>query len=465
MDILSTFAELEFRVESSSLTLKNSASGSSFSGPGEIWQDLKGRIFFKAYLNDKAGELSEYCSKTFKVGHIRKKAEYFDLTAQGADGRIWSASQVWPSSRKGLGDDKGLVSGQLREIKCIESYPQTDANWVEMRFRGLLNYPSNITHETTESLDGRLVRRRFEDGAAIVKAKEYEIRFFHHKSHTVVQVKSKSEIPVSMARNITNSLRFCLMSLVECIALKSVAAGQSEATIMLRESAGEKGFLAGSFLPIDLDPSPPADYVSDFWRLFSNYLMHSFNESEKGVATLSELVYAVISSRRVSLFSEALALGTGVEGVGKLSMSKLKTVIKRDEITRPNAIKEYSQFEHAISLINSDLSLDSAMKQRITGGIKGWMSETPIQVVDAFLKSLNLPARLLMSWKKVRHPSAHGSVSNTDSIDTRIQYVNDVRFLFYLIIMAMIEYNGPCVNYSIEGWPVYMLEVWPNLDG
>jgi hypothetical protein len=326
------------------------------------------------------------------------KAEYFDLTAQGADGRIWTASQVWPSSRKGLGGDKSLISGQLREVICIESYPQTDVNWVEMRFRGLLDYPSNITHETTESLGGQLIRKQFDDGAAIVKTKEYEIRFFHQKRHTVAQIKSKSEIPVSIARNITNSLQFCLMSLVDCIALQSVVAGQCKTAITLSESDNEKGFMAGSFLPIDLDPSPPMDYVSDFWRLFSNYLTYSSKGSAKDVAMLSELVYAVISSRRVSLFSEALALGTGVEGVGRLSTNKLKTIIKKDKLMQPNASRDYSQFEHIIGLINSDLSLDGAMKKRIVGAIKGWMNETPMQVVDAFLRSQNLPARLFESW-------------------------------------------------------------------
>lgn len=464
MDILSTFAELEFRVESASLTLNNSASGSVFSGPGEIWQDLRGKIFFKVYLNDKARELSEYCRKTFKVGHIRKKAEYFDLIAQAADGRIWTASQVWPSSRKELGVNKGLISGQLREVKCIESYPEVDVNWVEMRFRGLLDYPSNITHETTESLDGRLLRRQFDDGAAIVKTKEYEIRFFHHKSHTVAQVKSKSEIPASIARNIMRTLQFCLMSLVECIALQSVIAGQCKAEITLTESDNEKAFVAGSFLPIDLDPPPPVDYVSDFWRLFSNYFTYSSNGSAKDVATLSELVYSVISSRRVSLFSEALALGTGVEGVGKLAMNKLKTFIKRDNLMHEKASREHAQFEYIIGMINSDLVLECAMKKRITSGINGWMSENPMQVVDAFLKSQKLPERLLVSWKKIRHPGAHGSVSSTESIDTRIQRVNDVRFLFYLIIMVMIGYDGACVNYSVEGWPPYVLEMWPNMD-
>ena len=117
MNILNDFAELQFRLESPSLTLIHSASGSAFSGPGEVWQDLKGKILFKIYLNDKAKDLLEYCRTAFRVGHIRKPDEYFDLNVQGTDRRTWIASQVWPSRRQDLGFDKAIISGQLRELK------------------------------------------------------------------------------------------------------------------------------------------------------------------------------------------------------------------------------------------------------------------------------------------------------------------------------------------------------------
>lgn len=461
MNILNNFAELQFRLESPSLTLIHSASGSAFSGPGEVWQDLKGKILFKIYLNDKAKDLLEYCRTAFRVGHIRKPDEYFDLNVQGTDRRTWIASQVWPSRRQDLGFDKAIISGQLRELKCTEQYPKTNMNWVEMHFRGLLDYPTNITHEFTESLDGRLVRREFKDGAALVTVKEYEIQFFHSKSHTVARIKSTSEIPSGVSTKIKDAMQFCLASLVDCIALQSVSANECSTDITLRASFNENSFLPGSYLPIDPDPSPPMDHVADFWRLFSNYLAYSFKASPKDVATLSELVYATISARRVSYYSETLALCTAVEGAGKLSVDTLKSNSKEYKDKRnDDASKSNSQIEYAISLINNDASLEKKMKERIVGVLKGWTKENSMHVVDAFLRSLNQPTRLLMSWKTLRHPGAHGSISNSIPIDQQIQQLNDVRFIFYLIIMTLVGYNGPCVNYSIEGWPTYSLETW-----
>ena len=183
--------------------------------------------------------------------------------------------------------------------------------------------------------------------------------------------------------------------------------------------------------------------------------------SPKDVATLSELVYATISARRVSYYSETLALCTAVEGAGKLSVDTLKSNSKEYKDKRnDDASKSNSQIEYAISLINNDASLEKKMKERIVGALKGWTKENSMHVVDAFLRSLNQPTRLLMSWKTLRHPGAHGSISNSIPIDQQIQQLNDVRFIFYLIIMTLVGYNGPCVNYSIEGWPTYSLETW-----
>lgn len=463
MDILNTFAELKFRLDSSSLTLSNTACTHAFSGPGEVWQDPKGKIFFKLYLNDNARALSEYCRKTIRIGYIRKQSDYFDLSVHGEDGRTWSATQVWPTSRKELGGDKALISGQLRELKCIHSSPNAAINLVEMHFRGLLNYPSNITHETSVSLDGRLIRRQFDDGAALVKVKDCEIRFFQNKSHTVAQIKSTSELPSNVSSQIKNALQYCLASPIDCIVIKSFLAKNLSIEISLRESLNETSFIAGSYLPIDLEPDPPMDYGSDFWRLFSNYLSNSFTSSAKDDAALSELVYAIISSRRVSLRSETLSLCIGVEGIGRLSMNTLKSFISGYKDVQQHASATNSQIELAMNIIDNDANLDRKIKDRIISALKGWTNESPMEVVDAFIRSQNLPARLMKSWKSLRHPGAHGSTSNSEPIDLRIQRLNDVRFLFHLLVMAMIGYNGPCIDYSNEGWPAYSLETWPAM--
>jgi hypothetical protein len=330
-----------------------------------------------------------------------------------------------------------------------------------MHFRGLLDYPPNITHESTEALNGRLIRREFKGGAALVKVMEYEILFFHSRTHTVAQIKSTSGVPDGISSKVRDALQFCLASLVDCIALQSVVAGECSTIVSLRESFNDKGFLPGSYLPIDPDPSPPLDHVKDFWRLFSNYLIYSFKASPVDVATLSELVYAIISARRVSHYAETLALCTGVEGVARLSMDTLKTFIPGYAAMKQKSMNDNLQFDNAISLISDDPILDIKIKGRIVGALKGWKRENAMNVLDAFIRSQGLPARLLKSWKTLRHPGAHGSTSNSEPIELQIQRLHEVRFLFHLVILAMVGYNGPCVDYSNEGWPTYSLETWP----
>jgi hypothetical protein len=446
------FANLKFHLECAQVSLQRlQGSRLSVCGPGEIWQDEQGVLNFKLFISEGFSRFQHTCYQETKIGTLRKREDYFVLSASDCGGQGWYSPQVWPSSWQELGRDAGLVKGSFGQLLRTTSYPRISSYWVEMRFRGNLNYPPTVNHVRTETLGDKQISLHSLDGAARVVGEGYVMTFFHQESHTVVQYEGSMTPPQALALRIQEALQFCLASLVECVAESTVSAGIESEDIKLTSSRLPGGFVKGQHPPLRFHGHGNS---KDFWSMFSRYFEYVSTNGCEGWHPISVRTREIIASRGVSLPSETLALAIGVEGVAKESEERLKALLANGDCSVQNQDDENNaNLEEAIQIIQDELRMDSHAKNRILNQARSWLRQAPMKMVDRFLAAQQLPVELLKSWKTLRHRGAHGSGTGNLSAEDSIQLRNEVLYLFYSLVLAIIGYEGAFTDYSQPGWP------------
>jgi hypothetical protein len=446
------FANLKFHLECAQVSLQRlQGYRLSVCGPGEIWQDEQGVLSFKLFISESFSRFQHTCYQEAKIGTLRKREDYFVLSASDCGGEGWYSPQVWPSLWQELGRDAGLVKGSFGQLLRTTSYPRISTYWVEMRFRGNLNYPPTVNHVRTETLGDKQISLHSLDSAARVVGEGYVMTFFHQESHTVVQYEGTKTPPQALALRIQEALQFCLASLVECVAESTVSAGIESEEIKLTSSRLPGGFVNGQHPPLRFQGHGDS---KDFWSMFSRYFDYVSTSGCEGWHPISIRTREIIASRGVSLPSETLALAVGVEGVAKESKERLNTLLANGHCFVQNQDDEkHAKLEEAIQIIQAESRIDSHTKDRILKAARSWLGQAPMDLVVLFIDAQRLPSDLFKSWKTLRHRGAHGSGTSNLSTEDSIKLRYEVLCLFNCLVLAIIGYEGVFTDYSQPGWP------------
>ena len=453
MNSARNFANKQFFLECVNISLERSGETAlTAHGPGELWQDDQGILNYKLFLLEGFSSFMHNCSQPTKIGRTRSVEQYFTLRASDSVYSIWESDHVFPAAMKEIGRDAGLVSGRIARLSRSSPYPVTTWHRVEMRFHGNLNYPPTINHERIDFFDGKKIGLQSLDGAAQVNGHGYVLTFFHQGSHTVVSYEGTQAPPDLLPVRIKESLQFCLASLVDCLTESRVSPGAESETVTLLSPMLPASFIPGGYPPLRFQDHCRS---RDFWKMFKCYFDYVCNPEGQTWYPISIRVGEIIASRGVSLPSETLALCVGVEGVANTSKSRLKQLLAQSAVERISDSGNRDNALHdAIKIIQNESSIEQQVKERILKAMNLWLGEQPMDLVVRFLEASGMPSTFFDSWKQLRHRGAHGGGLGTLAVEDTIKLRNEVLYLFYSLILAVISYEGDCTDYSQPDWPI-----------
>ncbi len=443
MDAKKEFADGKFKTECCRMVLTNVGNPQFIiAGPGEIWQDEEGVLQYKIFVNrDAYRALHDYMGRPSVIGQVIPDGDFFNLHSEGHDSNIWNAVRILPSQRGGLFE--GLAYGYINELTQTRDSPaNAQIAYVEVRFRGKLDFPCNHGTQTILRVGGRDRQSSSSLNVAFAEDGSYRFETRHESNHTVVSLQLPAgEFTAATASRIREALQFILGKQLAVMVIESSSGGQQVTRFTAPSADRGHG-----------DMSPPLQFhVIDegghVWRMFCNYFRRVHSDATPGWHPISCHIGRAIESTAASLDTEILALGVAVEGLVGECFPNLAPV-------SPAFLLELD----AVQAVLHGVALTEQSRGRIAGSINAMRSPRNSDVLRAFLVATRLPNELFESWRRLRNASAHGGGAGGRDIETILRLRSEVLSLLYSISLAAINYTGPRTDYSVHGWPT---RAWP----
>jgi hypothetical protein len=409
------FADIKFRVDCEEILLSRNGGKSEIKGPGQIWQKEDGGIEYK-FFTDQSGRDAYYTFLSEFIPGIARSGQesYFNLDGQVYTGPVWGASHIIPQGISGGEKGGGVVTGKLREIKNLSSYPaDSQRDCVILRFRGLLEFPWNESTVTKTLVGGaeRKVSSFF--NVARFEAAGWTFEVHHSGAHTVLDVRlPKGQLKSSTPSCLHESLQFVLGQQLALLCVQIYSEGQLLTS--LRSPKNGNGKMPPPILFNQIKNK------SEVLNLFVKYFQAIHASHKPGIDLVSCHIGNVIESSAASLETHILALSVAVEGLLKIYH---KSVNGPHE---PKTLRRYLQRK---------------------------------DFLDPFVSRHQLDPSIAAAWIELRDLVAHtGSLREVDVNDVaHKKYV--IIYLLYSVVFELIEYGGLRTDYSKIGrkniiWPI-----------
>ena len=455
MDTKKEFADGKFKTECARMVLTNVGNPEFvIAGPGEIWQDQEGVLQYKIFANhDAYRALLDYMGRPGVIGQIIPDGEFFNLRAEGHDSNLWNAAHILPSPRGGFFE--GLAHGYINELTQTRDFPaDAPAAYVEVRFKGKLDFPCNSGTQTIIRVGGRDRQTSSSLNMAFAEDGNYRFETRHDSNHTVVSLHLPAgELIPATASRVREALQFILGKQLAVMVIETSSDGQ-QVTRFTSPSA-DRGHG---------DMSPPLQFhrfgeEGHIWRMFCNYFRRVHGDASPGWHPISNHIGRVIESTAASLDTEILALGVAVEGlVGEcfpglapvsadflLELDAVQAALSTGQVSLPGPPVE-------------TVALNAKTLGRINGSLAAMRKPRNSDVLRVFIESNRLPRGFYSSWSDLRNASAHGGGAGGRDIEKILRLKSEVLSLLYSIAFAAINYTGPRTDYSLPGWPT---RAWP----
>lgn len=435
------FSDQKFKIECSQMVLTNVGDNRLIVvGPGEIWQDERGVLQFKIFINQDAGQrLQAHLARPGVVGQLIPAEDYFRLEAREFSNPFWTAHNVLPSLRRGPAG--GIAFGYLNELVQTKEYAsKIEFAFVALRFRGKLAFPCNQGTETVIRVGGQNRHTSSALNAAFIDDGEYKFKVLHEREHTVVSLQLPAgQLTAATPFRIHEALQFVLGEQLALMVIETSFGGQ-HVTRLRSPSRGHGNMMP----PLQFQRLEQDGHV---WRMFTNYFRHVHLDADAVWHPISRHVGSAIESTAGSLEVTVLALVVAVEGLAGDCFPGLAPV--RSELM--------GELDSVLAAMEQ-LDLVEQTRNRINGSINAMRAPRSSDVLRAFIANHDLPDGLFNSWKKLRNASAHGEGAGGRDIETILRLKSEVISLLYSLVLAAINYTGPRTDYSQAGWPT---QIWP----
>lgn len=174
----------------------------------------------------------------------------------------------------------------------------------------------------------------------------------------------------------------------------------------------------------------------DFWRLIELVFIHIEKQQIEPAPLLDELE-GIRRGAQGSLQTACLTLAVGIESIAKLLLQDEFSPL----ICRPS-----------IEPLLSHLALwegDGTLKNRARGALSRLGDIGAADLMHAWVKKSGTGKELVDTWKKLRHPRAHGERLAQEA--GWLRYCSAVELLYRMIAYA-VGYDGQILRTSQPGW-------------
>jgi hypothetical protein len=395
-------------------------------GPGTISGTEHGAMTYTLF---DQGAFASQAQAVSAIEEGRTKNEPFRLVAQAHNGIEWVGHWHFPFAERN--SPKGtLVSGEVSQLCALVegplglSYTNQSRLYYSERFR----LPFLSSSETVRSRDGTIQYRQSRLDAATLNLNDAQVAVEddEQQNTTVVSCIHAPSWPQPCCESsLANAINF--MHGVPSRPRIWVRALADRAHVFVRTS--KPGFPTGMLPPIWGTP----ELREAFWGLFGAFLMYSRGHGLE-VSPLERITHEIISASTGTVHAFIVSIALAIEGLAKELVPNAPT-----DSGVPDDLLVYLQ-----NWTGPSDTVASAIRRLKSG---------PRPKTERRLQRLQergiVTAQQVSVWQDVRHPIAHGDLTDYDDKEL-FQKRDTLITMFYRLALAIIGYRGKAMDYSVS---------------
>lgn len=407
-------------------------------GAGVIWQRDDG-IFELSFFPGGPPTQPRPLVDFVRSGDIFPRRCFYRVTGIDASGIKWRARWLLPKME---GGEHPIIRGQLRELECSERSHGFE-HQLEMSLLEKIEIPCTTSTTTnTKSASGHEIRSSILNG---VRIEHSGVRITITTSDTdfTLEAASSGPLPPRFQKRVSEALQFVLgRHLMWSLVVRT----RRSARFVSFRSRVRPDHKPRLHPPI---PLTTHRYVDHVWRLFRCYLAVIGSYTGRGWHPISEQLYHVIEASDGSPDAFGLTLGSAVEGIAQIAfghLAKPPAALRSDVEAVRAHLRRWDGF--AAKTASSE-----TLRKRLDGLLGTILRPNVNEIFSKLLSDDLVDVRQIEAWKELRHPRAHGKLTEPGEIEQQIYRADSVTTLMYRLIFTFVGYSGPFVDFGIRGWP------------
>lgn len=405
---------------------------SALKGAGVIRSDDLGRLYFRmisSFSTCNARHTSLFGSKP--AGELYEPEDYVMLRAVDENGREWRSNHLRIDLSNEIPIPNYHIRSGLFSILHSHERQEIDPSYVRILIPGVPKLPFDIVTENRRSVGEReiefsssLDRHEHTIGSAAVTFRRQDDGFLSVSAH-----QDKAFLP-TWPGLMCHALGFAIAQTMLPVVITREF--KDRADLWLRSGP----FWRYSSLMHSPVPFTDPQGTRDFWRLVELLFVHIEKQQIEPNPLLDELD-GIRSGSQGSFQTACLTLAVGIESIaGLLLQDEFSSVVSRPSIQ--------PLLEHLRSWQG-----DPALMGRARGALSRLADIGAADLLYAWAKKTGTNRELVDSWKKLRHPKAHGKRLAEESGWSL--YCSSVELLHRMIAYA-VGYDGSILKTSQPGW-------------
>ena len=411
------------------MVLERRGGESTYRGAGLIRQDGTGVLEFTLYDPEYKTDADDMFRAFLRPsGGWVPDDDLYDLRATDLQGRIWSAERIYPDENARVGEPGVFVRGRIRSLTARFSEPSRGHSY-SLFIPGDIRIPTNAVTETHTLAAGRTSRQKKRNLWLPVGA-PYDFVFSQTDRGLEIRVYAKTgKFSDGFDTRLEEALWFLTARPVLWLTLREVKKGMGRLCIR----------------PVETDPlrprvGPPLHpshdtSCEDSSGLLMLYLSHVQYFIEEYFHPLSVAIRNVLRASAATIHDEALALSVSVETILRLYFETEGEPDENTKLQVKGALKHMKKWDG-----------EHDVKHRISTAIGQIKGTNPRSALRKLVDNGVVKVEHRDAWERLRHPAAHGWVTDIDIHDLE-PLCDRVFQLMAILIFVIIDYEGEMTDY------------------
>lgn len=446
MDINETidaFRNGKVNIDCQKMVLKQHIEGGEyFEGLGYIKQTDDGTLNFKLYVTKFENVIPLGHLKTrlnAGAGKLYAEHAFYDLTAIGHDGTIWTSSRMLPAIHWDMVDNSVIADGLMQSVLAVLKTPQLN-HYLRLHFFEEYEVPLHKMSKIEEYGRECLILDRAEFEACDSK---FEVWKREGSGDTVIELTRDAIFPAAFHLRVQEALQYIT--------------GKTAIWRARLESGHDSTFLelaSPTRISLRTQFSPPISRASiDFrnhgWDLFARYLAYVTEKTEASHWNpVAYHLYNACESSANSIDAWAIGVSVAVEAIASLIPIQTDT----------QQAQHITLFQQRMRECLNTQSDFGDLIPRMDSLIASMANKRPQDTLHVLAETSRVEKDYIASWAYLRNRHVHPKLKDLKKPDLAdyqklLDSIHRVEVLLHQLTFQLIGYEGPFTDYGVEGFP------------
>ncbi|GEM_PF-2054085 len=404
-----------------------------YTGAGTIFQDDKGLLNLKMVSEvDNIQREVSHSPTQLQLGKIINRDYFFKLEAIGVDGKKWNAENISGSGHLFISTGKKVIKSRIRKIFSEITFDSdaskngSSCSMISTIIIEKLKFPLKAKQE---GVNGRIAFNKTEwklDSTTVkITQKDNYYKLF------IDEIKGDPEVFKIL---FFEALSIVFGKIIEPLSTTILKNGKHRVTIQ----SIDKGVSNEAInTPFGVSEAYGEDSLIEF---LNKYILNIKSES----SVIFGYWHKIHRVWQVGVENSALTISVAIEGVLKEYFSNLG-------LPDTEILEQAELAKQEIKL----LKLPDRIRQRLLSNLGNLKSTNPKNILHQLACNSTISKELIGEWTSLRSKSTHADKVdlNNESMQILIDQVYTNIFLFYSLLFEIIDYEGYCIDYTVNNWP------------